>query len=414
MFQKSEVTRSHHIYRCHLGLIDLPLFCSHFVFAPMSTRRCFKCGVPGHTSKDCTDEATEEGAAAWEEYQGWKKDMTAEVNDAEKEGDRSAVSAPKRARDFIAIVRKNVAAIPNEIRDPMDVMYKRNKARATHDAISASRTAFNQFINGVKEGLVRTTSYGEEVDVSDGDALKKSLNKAVKDGAPADFSDPNAIVCYANQRLEPRCRYLYNLIMHDHHLCFEVRKMLMPGQNTTVCSIGGACGFDHVTLLAISNFLCSVQPVTCDPASVLTRVHDLYHEDWQPILARLGQACGSEMENENCDLRSPINHDSNVSVDTNSDIFIFSFVLHENASFLTEEDGSLKEDCLVWDIIQRGKIGAMIICTDAGVKMWPPIIEAASQMGWESDSYPPYDRFRVKMGPKSFCVLKRTNVQRGE
>mmetsp|Transcript_37119 Transcript_37119/g.116790 ORF Transcript_37119/g.116790 Transcript_37119/m.116790 type:complete len:358 (-) Transcript_37119:597-1670(-) len=343
-------------------------------------RTCFNCGAVTHQASDCGAEPSEAGRTAWAQYRSYA----------------SRKPATPAARDYRLVVARNVAAAPPPegplCHDPVAVMAARGTERAVHDVVSASRATFHNIMVQVKSSLARATCHGAAVHAGAGDALKRSLNQAVRDGAPADFSDPDAIVCYANDRVAPRCRYLYNLLMDPAELCGGVRRMLLPGREAVpagggelrrceVVSIGGGPGFDHLTLLSLATFLREVQPppppgLDYAEVAVTTSVYDLFAPDWEPVVGALDSACRAagllgEMSNDACDVRERLSHESNDRLRAQAgtaDLFIFSFVLHENATSLTTEGGGLSEGCLLPGLLEAAKPGAYIVCTDSGAR----------------------------------------------
>ena len=85
-----------------------------------------------------------------------------------------------------------------------------------------------------------------------GSGLAVELNAAVRLGAPANFSEEEEITAYAIDRVEPRCRYLYNLIFTDSPVMRSMRSKLLPSVEggaaaVKLVSVGGGPGFDHLT-----------------------------------------------------------------------------------------------------------------------------------------------------------------------
>ena len=111
---------------------------------------------------------------------------------------------------------------------------------------------------------------------------------------------------------------------------------------------------------------------------------------------------------KSCDLRYGMTHSSNVTGAPLSsfDLFIFSFVLHENHAMLKVDD-ELNDACLVHEILTTAAVGAFMVCTDAGNIMWPCIEKAGAKNGWRVQIGGGFLPWKVKMGPKSFVVLER-------
>ena len=159
-----------------------------------------------------------------------------------------------------------------------------------------------------------------------------------------------------------------------------VKGMAAASPAVNVCSLGGGPAFDHVALSIAAAFLVDVQPVNAlagggvastrhQPPQINTAVYDLYADQWSSIIEvvldatqEVVETSGSgwtttevvetsgfvthpdnTVQNESCDIRSPLEAVCNTHLATTTltaDIFIFSFVLHENASFLRVEDGT--------------------------------------------------------------------------
>ena len=88
-----------------------------------------------------------------------------------------------------------------------------------------------------------------------------------------------------------------------------------------------------------------------------------------------------------------------------ADLFVFAYVLHENASFL-EADGRLLKGTLLYDVLLKARRGAMIMAVDSGDRLWPSVREGAEGLGWEVE-----DRVEVSMGPRSFLTMMRVEVK---
>ena len=200
----------------------------------------------------------------------------------------------------------------------------------------------------------------------------------MKDGTPADFSDPQEIRCYTVDRMEARCRYLYNLCMDDNFYSGELRRLFMPRaqqQLVEVCSLGGGPGYDHIVLSIMAEFLdlCSGsgdEQLTLKRPQVKTRVFDLYDKAWGAVLDDVVEALGASGASASmhpCDLRagieSPNNIDLKASVPT-ADLFLYNFVLHENASFVANEEKTDLMDTAVVNVLEGAKVGALVFCMD--------------------------------------------------
>ncbi len=232
-----------------------------------------------------------------------------------------------------------------------------------------------------------------------------------------------------------------------------------------VCSIGGASGFDHFAFTALAQFLALLQPRqlkkgTWTEVGVETTVFDLYADHWRPIVESVA-GCG-EKDNKSstcshvvvkqCDIRETLTAPCNkilAASASEADIIVFQFVLHENAKFLRVGEGiaegekeveKVKEieggeqgeeaEKVVKDdeeikkyqnesggaaaahgqriggsivgILKCAKLGAVMLCTDAGNRLWPALVATGREHGWVSTPFK-----RIRNGPKSFCFLER-------
>jgi hypothetical protein len=97
---------------------------------------------------------------------------------------------------------------------------------------------------------------------------------------------------------------------------------------------------------------------------------------------------------------------------SNTDIFIFQFVLHENASYLVDEDTGFIQG-LVATVLQGACIGAFVVCTDSGNKLWPALKKTAFFYGWHfwSDTENAENGHKIMFGPKAFVILERVGTE---
>mmetsp|Transcript_50239 Transcript_50239/g.151234 ORF Transcript_50239/g.151234 Transcript_50239/m.151234 type:complete len:333 (-) Transcript_50239:208-1206(-) len=315
--------------------------------------------------------------------------------------------------------------------DPVLLLsHGRDESRNTElvrDVHGSYRELFNIIITSVQRDLEEKLLLS--ADQSDS-TWRYTLNSAVKDGSPADFSDPDSLRIYAVNKLMTRCRYLYLLIMDDNPLSAKIRSLFLPSLIDDpgtgccrICSIGGGPGYDHVVGSAIAHYMRRMQPHSNHfPGSeklaeklVQTQVFDLYHSDWLPIMNDLVDSCnqveGSFVTMHHADLRLSLcatqNHELGMATLT-ADMFCFQFVLHENASFL-ERDSSTGEKMIggaVWDILCNAKVGAFMLCTDSGNVLWPAVKNAAVECGWGYMGSSEMKQ-RIKLGPSSFVMLER-------
>jgi hypothetical protein len=347
--------------------------------------------------------------------------------------------------------------------DPLNLVYSsiNPSKQSIHDLLSATRSYFSTHMNTLSASVSSSISDSSSCDHSlttesivennsiSGTLLRMSLNEAVRDGTPADFSSESGITHYTLTRLETRCRYLYNLVTTDDETMAKVRELMLPqltmphstSSTVEIASIGGGPGFDHVAMVFIQSFLTHVNAqvnaqvnggivrepaedthpessLALTPKIINTTIYDLFSDDWLPLVATITNSLDLPHTNpENtatsrmCDLRSDTTAGVNNSVAvTNVDLFLFSFVLHENHSFLKNDDDVLVTTGLLHEVLKTAKLGAIIICMDAGNIMWPSLSAAGSKLGWTYKIGGGHESWRVKMGPKSFLAMERTSL----
>eukprot|EP00978_Attheya_sp_CCMP212_P043011 scaffold273044_cov38-Attheya_sp.AAC.1 len=136
------------------------------------------------------------------------------------------------------------------------------------------------------------------------------------------------------------------------------------------------------------------------------------------------EATSTAMAMERCEDRITMHHaDLRVSMEDpvnrelletlpRAHVIVCQFVLHENASFLlvkphdkrpTEMGGAMKH------VLEHGKLGSFLICTDSGHALWPALKRTATTHGWiyMGNAEKPHN---IIMGPKSFVILERTHI----
>ena len=213
-------------------------------------------------------------------------------------------------------------------------------------------------------------------------------------------------------------------------------------------------------------------PVLAVPQPILTQIFDLYDQQWLPSMLDLQQAflqespgnspsCSggkgqddidrvtvtapdlwwecNKMTMHPCDLRQSVcsfaavagqaSSSSSSSSGSNNtpgmaggadmvmrdtvyttDIFIFQFVLHENASFLVADGAThIRDDCLLGGILQHAKIGSFVICTDSINTLWSVLRATGILWGW--NIFSDVDSENIMFGPKSFLMMHRVQLQ---
>eukprot|EP00946_MAST-07B_sp_MAST-7B-sp1_P003481 g3481.t1 len=346
----------------------------------------------------------------------------------------------------------------NDILTPVDPVSKckelkghKYSKRASLDLEAGSSESFQFHIDGIIGSLQNAAPFlNTERGSTKGEVastMYSRLANALRYGEPADFSNQEELLVYTVGRMRDRSRYVFAIAMESSlKVCSKIRRLFLPAAGGTsrvdpikVCSVGGAAGFDHFALVALSAFLTRVQPIQQDeytwkPAAVKTTVFDLYAQHWRPVLKLMtsqkdATTSGSSVEIEPCDIRqdlaAPCNKMMAASV-SEADLILFQFVLHENAAYLRVDKGnssSMLADVgedekftyeisgaaaasgqriggSVIGILQSAKLGTIMLCTDAGKRLWPALAATGRDHGWSTTHFK-----RVRNGPKSFSFV---------
>mmetsp|Transcript_27584 Transcript_27584/g.55201 ORF Transcript_27584/g.55201 Transcript_27584/m.55201 type:complete len:465 (+) Transcript_27584:169-1563(+) len=267
----------------------------------------------------------------------------------------------------------------------------------------------------------------------------QTLNQAVKEGIPADFSNGEDNRFYTIQKMETRIRYLHHLIMDDNELSLAVRQTLVDclnaknGKTTVrVCSLGGGPAYDHVAIWMVLLFIFNMnKSFNVSKVLVQTDVFDLFGE-WEEIvnamddsLARTIEGIEDSEENDlvdvrvfqrggacmkQCDIREgldrPINDLLKKSLE-DINIICFSFVIHENSSIILSKD---KNEPLIQgaarDIMERAEVGTLMVCMDSNNCCWPAFKATARAYGWQYFGSEERQK-RISLGPNQFVIFKR-------
>ena len=392
------------------------------------------------------------------------------MNEAACDDQRASGRRTGRARDLFAVL--HIAATS----DQHDSTQRwRDLHQAKYNNLDkAHREVFNRIVDEIRNRLAF------QLDVSPSDEAASTwrveLSRAVELGRPANFTAGgggrgntgygeidgdhrgNAERClkvYAVEKLQARCRQLYHLLFNDDAFASKLRALLITsddnqhddnarnghdtGDTVNVISLGGGPGYDHVALCIAAKFLRDVQPlhIMPKPRCIRTRVYDLFHVDWQPVMAVL-QECsenalllnneaegnqydgGSNMTMHHADVRLGLDetiHADLASAVESAHIICAQFVLHENSSFiLVEGEGSsdgqqnLRIGGTIRDIFARAKLGTIMICTDSANTLFPPLKATAAEYGWDflgDEEQRKMSGKLMNMGPRSYVVLER-------
>jgi hypothetical protein len=262
--------------------------------------------------------------------------------------------------------------------DPVALAVSCGTKQLQRDLAAAAKAHFDRGIEHIAAELARgaaagTASSAREAD-SAGEALASALRGALRDGVPPDFGDAAALTAYTQERLQARCRYLYTLLLCEDEVCSAARQQLLLPQpadgascGTTqrplsVLSIGGGPAFDDVALRLLASFLasmpCGKTREHARPVQICTVVLDLNEAEWTTAARAVAAATdsataagllgggGAEAEQlrlARCDVRLALDDSDNeamASLTPTADVFVFSFVLHENAAGLLESESA--------------------------------------------------------------------------
>lgn len=362
---------------------------------PSSRRPCFHCGREGHTASQCTAGALgPAGLEAFERFRARRKELRLERGGRLLRRDGGVDWRARRravAEWVVEATRRGGAPAGDGVGvDPVLASRCPAAGKALRHCYHPEFVRFADKLHGrfrVKVGA------GQDPD-SSSSAIDWTfaLNRAVKEGKPADFSDGPSLRSYAVEKLIPRCRYLHHLILDDNDISARLRgELVVPstladrGRPLSVCSVGGGPGFDHIAIMIAGRFLRNVSAQACTlstnfkPARcrrIETVIFDLYWQNWAPVVAALHESfvqTWAELEAEEdageandvemseaaagvcaasrapngdvqlrfADLRQPIESPANFDLRTavpNVDVVCFMFVLHENSSSLLGDD----------------------------------------------------------------------------
>jgi hypothetical protein len=191
-----------------------------------------------------------------------------------------------------------------------------------------------------------------------------------------------------------------------------------------------------VAISIAAKFFYRIQP-NCsqfETRRIRTQVFDLFDEDWKHTMATLGECtlqsfmAGdrdgvfsniSDISMHHCDIRKGlddvvVHSDLATAVET-VDIVCVQFVLHENSSFiLNEEKGHPEEGATLsgamQDIFERCPLGCTMIVCDSSNALFPALKNTAKRYGWKywgDDEQRGEGQKIGNLGPKSFVLLEK-------
>lgn len=343
---------------------------------------CFHCGKEGHNTATCSLRGVVEqngaGKAAFDAYLKYvstfnKKKATTKKGPGQKKRNRNRMYHLHQLREWMATHRNhnddnydddNTPAVTGDaatesvpaVYDPISLVQQQHPRFHTEQdfqVVKHLHHSYRKFFNAHMERIRQRFNARDDMSTNDAHFSRRrkgehdqvwqtALNEAVRHGMPANFSRLQDNWIYADNKLIPRSRYLYYLLLDDNAISTRLRKRLLlprldgvsndngaadcedkgntselssmnadrPGGNVVrVCSIGGGPGYDHLAIALASWFLYKVQPGTnadgesssshaLVPRTIQTQVFDLYHQEWLPMMEKLQECLEGEAETE--------------------------------------------------------------------------------------------------------------------
>jgi len=298
----------------------------------------------------------------------------------------------------------------------------------------------------------------KRLDVSPSDVKasqwQEELTAAVELGRPGDFSSNDiCLKVYTVEKLHARCRQLHHLLFNDDEFASKVRSLLLPvptsdaandyandGQErpVNIISIGGGPGYDHVSLCLVAKFLHDIQPhhllMKMKRRHIRTQVFDLFNESWQPVMISLNECLVECLDDDTInrvdsssrdhdtttmtmhhgDLRlglDDINNTDLAKALEHVDIICIQFCLHENASFIKDDDHDQPHiRGFMHDIFKHAPLGTVMIITDSINTLFPLLKRTSNECGWRylgDEEVRKSGKSLAFQGPKNYVMLER-------
>lgn len=381
---------------------------------------CYKCGETGHVRDECTNDENPDRVAELKAFRTARKQRQKEQQQAEGK-------QPKE-RDCAGVARTWLAEQPPACSsDPVGLVTGCGSKQLQRDLAAAAKLHFDRGIHHIVAQLACSggDARSPEEYSSAGEALASALRGALRDGIPPDFSDAAGLTSYTQERLQARCRYLYTLLLCEDEVCSAARsELLLPRADQkqrrplSVLSIGGGPAFDDVALRLLASFLAGMPcgenaAAGLPPVQISTVVLDLFEEEWTAAAKAVATATESATASgllggngdattlrlARCDVRLGLGDEVNAALAElvpGADLFVFSFVLHENAAGLLLETESAVADsaadesvppriggCLT-GLFSAARVGSFIVMMDASHRLWPSIVNEAAPLGWRA------------------------------
>ena len=180
----------------------------------------------------------------------------------------------KEDKSHLVQYQKLVNDVTSAYKGMFDIIMKEMKNEFQHSLLQLESVRFPTNNDWNKEhNQPQPPNQSQDLEGSYHDTWNLKLNQAVKDGTPADFSSCSANRIYALEKLLPRVRYLYYLVMDYNPISNRIRALFLPShikegtkrndegidEHINVCSIGGGPGYDHISLKILSLLLQNMQ-----------------------------------------------------------------------------------------------------------------------------------------------------------
>lgn len=382
----------------------------------------------------------DDGLKSYDRVVEWMKEVASSASSQLEDSEGSIM----QARDPIAILQAEAAVDHLQSADTnTQRWYDMHKSRC-NNIQKAHRYEFTRLMNKIHQSLMN------RLDVSPSDVKasqwQEELTAAVELGRPGDFSS-NTDLClkvYTIEKLHARCRQLHHLLFNDDEFASKVRSLLLPvptsdaannevgDQQVNVISIGGGPGYDHVSLCLVAKFLHDIQPqhMLMKRRRIRTQVFDLFNESWQPVMMTLNECLVECLDNDtnnrvldntatmtmnHGDLRLGIHDIKNTDLSQAleyADIICIQFCLHENASFIVEDDDHAQPHIrgIMQDLFEHAPKGTIIIIIDSINTLFPLLKRTAGEYGWRylgDEEVRKSGKSLAFKGPKNYIMLER-------
>ena len=281
----------------------------------------------------------------------------------------------------------------------------------------------DQVLDLLKDQLIRTSTSETNEDgdkIFDINKTKWELGVAADVGVmPSSFTSNTFRNGYAIDFLACRSQMLADLLLTaDQNESFGVEwrtrfkeKRLLQSDVTTVASIGGGPGFDHIATTLASTYLSAEDDLATGscPATIQTNVFD-YESGWEKQVQQMDKAVqtvfsdtessvrGSCSWGGRCDITASIhdqvNFQSLKEVIPSSQLWICQYCIAENLQKLRASDF-----CFFTELFEEAPVGTLFLFTETTTRIWPELFETIQTKSPCMEVSLPIRTFRGKKGP---------------